>query len=156
MGSHLVKALLLKGHEVSVLEKTRSDTFRILEVFPDITLFSMDENDLEEVFSGSHNYDRIYHTAISYGREGESTLQIFENNTVFSLRILEQAANNKVETFVNMDTSVSRSLNAYALSKRQFAQWGEIYAGQEAIEVTNVQLEHFYGPGDSELGGIRC
>ncbi|MFV2081406.1 MAG: NAD-dependent epimerase/dehydratase family protein [bacterium] len=150
LGSHLVKALLLKGHEVSVLEKTPSDTFRILDVLQDITFFNMDENDLEEVFPRSHGFDRIYHTAISYGREGESTLQIFENNTAFSLRLLESSARSKVETFVNIDTSVNRSLNAYALSKRQFAQWGEIYAGQEAIKFTNVQLEHFYGPGDSD------
>ena len=151
LGSHLVKALLIDGYEVSVLEKTRSDTLRIADVLSDITFFSMDENELQKVFSRSNAFDRIYHTAISYGREGESTLQIFENNTVFSMRILESAFRSNVKTFINIDTSVNSSLNAYALSKRQFAQWGRIYAGEKAIGFTNIQLEHFYGPGDSDI-----
>lgn len=149
LGSHLVMALLERGDTVIVLERSSSDISRISGILPDISFYSLDETSLNKPFEENDGIDIVFHTATSYGRAGESTLQLFETNTTFPLQLLDMASYRKVGNFVNMDTSAHASLNAYALSKKQFAQWGEYFAAHDLIRFLNIELEQFYGPGDS-------
>ncbi|MDT8367125.1 MAG: NAD(P)-dependent oxidoreductase [bacterium] len=149
LGSHLVMALLERGDSVTVLESSSSDISRLSEALPHISFYSLDETGMGRLFDETGGVDIVFHTATSYGRSGESVPQLFETNVIFPLELLNIASQRKVGFFVNMDTSVHASLNAYALSKKQFAQWGEYFAVQKLIGFLNLELEHFYGPGDS-------
>jgi nucleoside-diphosphate-sugar epimerase len=53
-------------------------------------------------------------------------------------------------SFLNMDTALSRDVNAYTLSKHQFAEWGRVFAAHRAatLSFVNLRLQHLYGPGD--------
>ena len=40
-------------------------------------------------------------------------------------------------------------MGGYALSKKQFGDWGKLYAGNKNIRFVNIKLEHMFGPGDN-------
>src|SRR5207344_1577562 len=94
--------------------------------------------------------DAVVHTATSYGRKGEKAVAVLEANTAFPLRLMESGISFGVKTFFNTDTSLNKYMNFYALSKKQFADWGRLLAGQKKIRFINIELEHFYGPGDDD------
>ncbi len=150
LGSHLVMALLERGDSVTILERSSSDISRISETLPHIYFYSLDEGSLETPFAENTGIDIVFHTATSYGKKAESALQMLEENTVFSLQLLEMAVKYGVEKFINMDTYYHPFINAYALSKKHFSQWGEFISVQEKIRFINLKLEHMYGPGDSD------
>lgn len=150
LGSHLTRMLIARGHEVSILKRSFSDCSRIIDLLPRLVCFDLDRLPLTEIFSHLKGIDVVIHAATCYGRNGESCSEIFGANTVFPLSLLELAVSGEVAAFVNTDTSLNRFLNPYALSKRQFAEWGRFYAGKKAIRFMNLELEHFYGTGDDE------
>jgi nucleoside-diphosphate-sugar epimerase len=41
-------------------------------------------------------------------------------------------------------------LNNYALSKKQFAEWLRLLAGEDQIKGINIKIEHMYGPKDDQ------
>jgi nucleoside-diphosphate-sugar epimerase len=94
------------------------------------------------------------HLATCYGRNGESHREVVEANTLFPLALLEEAIRQCVPLFVSADTCFNTwplrygYLRSYTLSKRHFAQWGEVLAAEGPIRFLNVKLQHPYGPGD--------
>lgn len=150
LGSHLVRALLNQGHQVVVLKRSFSDLSRISDVVSSIESYDIDDIDLATPFAGSNRIDVVIHTATCYGRNKENIYQIFEANTVLPLQLLNVAIRYNVSAFVNTDTSLDRFLNPYALSKKQFHDWGILTAAQMGLSFLNLQLEHFYGPGDDD------
>jgi len=148
LGSHLTRMLISSGHDVLILKRSFSDCSRILDLLPRLVSFDLDRLPLTEIFNQLKGIDVVIHAATCYGRNGESSSEVFAANTVFPLSLLELAVSCEVSTFVNTDTSLTRFLNPYALSKRQFSEWGRFYAGKKAIRFVNLELEHFYGTGD--------
>ena len=47
-------------------------------------------------------------------------------------------------------TVLEPSVSNYAMSKQQFAQWGDVLAQQnpERLQFVNIRLQHMFGPGD--------
>jgi nucleoside-diphosphate-sugar epimerase len=91
-------------------------------------------------------YDAVIHTVCDYGRQGQSAFEITQTNLMLGLELLDAAANNGVNTFLNTDSLLSPDVNAYALSKHQFVDWLKFYSNR--IQVINLRLEHMYGPKD--------
>jgi CDP-paratose synthetase len=52
--------------------------------------------------------------------------------------------------FINTGTILEPAVSNYALSKHQFAQWGDALAQQnsERLQFINIRLQHMFGPGD--------
>lgn len=148
LGSHIVRALLAQGSEVSILKRRESSLARIGDLLPKVDSCDIEDTIVEDHFSRGPGYDAIVHAATCYGRKGESITEIVESNLGFPVRLLEAAINSRVGSFVNADTSLPPMVNAYALSKGQFADWGRFLASQGRIRFINLKLEHFYGPGD--------
>jgi len=150
LGSYLVKSLLDKGHDVSILKRSFSDTWRIATVLEKLYVYNIDKCSIQQPFKDHGRYDAIIHTATCYGRNGESAQQICEANTVFPLQLLETAIAYNTATFFNTDTVLKKYLNKYSMSKKQFMEWGKKFANEDAIKFVNIQLEHFFGPKDDE------
>ncbi|WP_298439783.1 NAD(P)-dependent oxidoreductase [Geobacter sp.] len=148
LGSHLVRAFLRQGHQVTIIKRSFSDTSRIAELLPQLVAYDIDACGPERPFAEMGSFDAVIHAATSYGRKGERISEIFEANTSFPLRLLEAAITHKAGVFFNTDTSLARNVNPYALSKKQFLDWGMFFAEQRAVRFVNIELEHFYGPGD--------
>ena len=142
LGSHIVKALLASGHDIVILKRSFSDIWRIREYVGEIQSFDVDIRPVETVFEKCGRFDCVIHTATNYGRRGESASEVFDSNLAFPLRLLNTA------TFFNTATILYSYLNYYALSKRQFEDWGRLFGVQGRIQFVNIKLEHMYGPGD--------
>lgn len=146
LGSCLVRGLLRSGHKITVLKRKSSRTGRLTTVLNDIDFVDV-EDGLDLIFK-NRCIDGILHLATCYGRNKESSSDIFETNTVFPLQLLTLALSHGIAFFINTDTSLDKYLNAYALSKRQFAEWGKWVTIQGKGRFLNIRLEHMYGPQD--------
>lgn len=148
LGSNLVKALIKEGHHVIILKRSGSDLRRLLEVHSEIMSYNVDVVNINDVFRDTGAVDAVIHTATCYGRKGETAEEIFKVNTALPLSILEAATAANVSLFLNTDTILDKFINPYALSKKQFHDWGKLFAASGRIRFININLEHMYGPGD--------
>lgn len=154
LGSFIVKALVKEGHQVLILKRSFSNNYRIAKLTPYITVYNLDEIELEIMFQEVKNIDAIIHTATCYGHNNESIREIVEANVSFPLQLLELAAFYKTKLFINTDTfssvnSLSDYLINYNLSKKTFLNWGKVISAKRKINFINAKLEHLYGPLDN-------
>jgi CDP-paratose synthetase len=150
LGSHLAKALLAQGYDVVALKRKTSALYRIESILSKITFYDVEELDFDSLFLKENKIDAVIHTATIYGRDGESSSEIFATNTIFPLSLLDAAIRADVKLFINTDTVLDKYLNVYALSKNQFMQWGRYFSQKNKIHFVNLRLEHFYGQGDDD------
>ena len=148
LGSHLTRAFLGEGHRVVALKRATSSLIRLAEVADKVAFYDLEGLDLQATVSREAPIDAVIHTATCYGRRGESAVEVFEANTTFPLRLLAAAGRHGVGVFLNADTVLPRDVNAYALSKFQFVEWGKRLSQDQHIRFVNLRLEHLYGPGD--------
>ena len=145
LGSHLLEALLNVGYKVAILKRSTSDTWRINHLLDVVKAYDIDTQQVEQAFT-DQRIDVIIHTACCYGRNGESICEIVESNLIFGLKLLDACIKYSVGTFCNTDTLLNRSLNDYALSKKQLTEW--LKQKSDQVQVINLKLEHMYGPKD--------
>ncbi|MGG3888364.1 NAD-dependent epimerase/dehydratase family protein [Metabacillus fastidiosus] len=156
LGSHLTKTLVKEGHEVIILKRSFSNTWRISDVLSNVTVFNIDECSLEQPFIEFGSIDAVIHTATMYDRYGERVSQLLDANVSFPLQLLETAMSFQTKLFINTDSFIHKNnagykhLAGYALTKKQFLEWGKEFSLTGKIRFINVKLEHIYGSFDSE------
>lgn len=146
LGSAIARLCVTAEMEVSAIRRTGSNLARLDGVAERIAFF--DNTDAGIAAALDHPYDAVVHAATCYGRQGESWPTLLETNTLFPLRILEKVVGRDPFVFVNIDTVLDAHTNAYAMSKRQFADWGRMAVKLGGFRLANVRLEHLYGPND--------
>lgn len=147
LGSYLLKRLVQEGFNVIALKRSTSDTYRIEKLLSKITYYDVDTTEIAEIFK-KHTIDLVVNTVTDYGRANSQISSILETNLMFSVRLLENAAENHVKTFINTDTLLEKEINAYALSKNQLVQWMHFLS--DKMNMVNIKIEHMYGPLDDE------
>lgn len=105
-----------------------------------------DAADPEGAFA-RHRIGWVVHAATCYGRAGESEAEVAEANTAFPSRVL--AAARGVSLFVNIDTGLPDTTNAYSRTKAAFRDAGRRAAEAGQLRFVNLRLQHFYGAGDA-------
>lgn len=145
LGSHLLKGLLARRYAVTILKRATSDTKRIESEIEQVRVIDTDRVPLSQAFAGV-SADAVIHTACSYGRQGESVVEMLETNVVFGLHLLKVARETGAQRFINTDTALPRTLNQYALSKKQLVDWLRFESGQP--RVVNLRVDQMYGPDD--------
>ena len=145
LGSYLLEALLTKGYKLVILKRATSKVWRIEHLMSQVISYDVDIQPLELAFT-DQRIDYVMHTACHYGRNDNNISQTVETNLMFSLRILDACIKFNTDTFFNTDTLLSKHLNTYSLSKKQFVEWLRQYS--DKIQVVNLKLEHMYGPKD--------
>lgn len=149
LGGRLALALAASGHDLVLLKRRRSDMRRVEKLLTRCIVYDVEDTPLQDVFDAAP-VDAVVHTAVCYGRAGESAARIAEVNIEWPLRLMESAATAGTRLFLNTDTGLERMITPYALSKKQFREWGCFFAAAHRIRFVNVILEHFYGEGDDE------
>jgi len=144
LGKNLLKGLLNSGYEVAVLVRTQSNISEITKL-GEFKICHSDKDSLKVLFN-SFIPDIIIHTAASYGRNSENMEEVIKTNLLFPIELLQLATEHQVSYFINTDTSLPKELNWYSRSKKQFLEWLEVCSSQ--INIVNLELEYFYGPGD--------
>jgi CDP-paratose synthetase len=150
LGKHLTRALLQAGHQIAIVIRTASKIEGIATNTSQLKVFLLEQDPLNKIFSDFDGFDAIIHTVTCYGRNQETPEQIFGVNTLFPLRLLQTASKFQTKVFINTDTILYKFINEYALSKKQFAEWGQYFAAQGRIGFLNLQLAQFYGPDGDE------
>ena len=151
LGSALALHWLHAGHQVALLVRTTSqlDRLRGLEASFDIGRCTTDAE--VKAFVTKVQPEAVVHTACAYGRQDETSLQLFDANLRLGLIVLQalQHAAQPV-TLINTGSALAPEVSPYALSKHQFAQWGRMLATESGgqVKFVNVLLQHMYGPGD--------
>lgn len=147
LGSHLLDSFILQGFEVVILKRTTSDTWRIAHLLDKVKFYNIDEITLKTIFE-EFEPEIIVHTACSYGRKNENTIDVVKSNLLFGLQLLEESIKNNVKTFINTDSLLPRNINDYSLSKAQFTDWLKMRSNK--IQVVNFKIEHMYGVKDDD------
>lgn len=156
LGGHLTKALVQAGHEVIILKRSYSNTWRIAKILPNLTVFNIDHCPLEQPFLECGPIDVVIHSATKYDRNGEQASQLLDSNVSFPLKLLETASLFRTEIFINTDSFIHKNnagykhLAGYALTKKQFLEWGKEFSLLNKIHFINMRLEHIYGSFDNE------
>lgn len=140
LGRWLLPALRAKGFRILLLSRSCRNLPSANYIYT--------PGEAEKAFT-SHKIWGVLHLAACYGRQNETAEEVFLANTAFPLRLLELAVKYRVLHFFNTDTILTPFLNFYSLSKNQFFQWLSLYV--DKIQVTNLRLDHFYGPEDSPV-----
>jgi len=148
LGSALVHGLAAAGHEVVALLRSTSADHRLKPLADGVALHRAADAAGAAKAVRETEPDAVIHTAYSYGRHGESFAAVAEVNLGFGLAVADAAIAAGVPRFLNTDTVLDRHANAYALSKKQFAEWGRWLAEQGRIRFCNLLLQHMYGPFD--------
>ena len=150
LGSRIASRCCSDGHQVVALKRKTSSLEKVKNIEKDLVFFDVEDIDYSWLFSKFH-FDLVLHCSTCYGHNKESISEMLESNIVFPTKILDAAINAKVPFFINTDTAISSDVNAYALSKKQFRNWGIHYSDNKEITFINIILEHFYGPFDSDV-----
>jgi nucleoside-diphosphate-sugar epimerase len=143
LGGRITQTLLKQGYKIIALTPNAQDSVRQK---PGLKVYRLDKTAPEEVFR-KNKINGIIHLATCYGRAKEDTAAIAKVNIIFPLTLLELAVKYGVSFFINTDTILAPNLNAYALTKSQFAAWLDLYS--DKIKAVNMRLDHFYGPFDN-------
>jgi len=152
LGSALAKHWAQAGHQMTLLARPSSSMRRVEALLPEVQLARLiSDSDIVKLVEKIAP-DVIVHTACAYGRQGESALQVFDANVRLGKVLLDGVLGGVGPRvgFINTGTVLEPSVSNYALSKQQFAQWGDALAQQnpERLQFINIRLQHMYGPGD--------
>lgn len=150
LGSNLASRLVQQGYEVHGLLRKSSSIDRIDQILNNISLYYIEETNLDVLFGKLEKNFCIVHTATNYGRNNESVSEIFYANTVFPLKLLDYGVRAGASLFINTDTILDKYLNVYSFSKNQLMQWGRYFSVHEKISFINLRLEHIYGSNDDQ------
>jgi CDP-paratose synthetase len=152
LGSALAKHWTQAGHQLTLLVRPTSSLHRVAELLPAVQLAKcISDSEIVQLVQATAP-DVIVHTACAYGRLGETALQVFDANVRLGMLLLDGVlggAGARVG-FINTGTVLEPSVSNYAMSKQQFAQWGDVLAQQnpERLQFVNIRLQHMFGPGD--------
>jgi nucleoside-diphosphate-sugar epimerase len=107
-----------------------------------------------EVLMRDEGIETILHMATNYDRNGSRITEVVEANLTLPLQLLIAGTNSGVKHFINVDSFYTKTefeykqLFNYTQSKRALIPWLQHYS--EEILVSNLILEHMYGPGDRD------
>lgn len=149
LGSTIAKRLVVNGFKVHGLVRKASELKRLDNILEQIDVHIIDDIEINDLIS-TLKPKAIIHTATSYGRKGETNLDIMISNTIFPASLLFAAKTHGVEVFVNSDTVLDKFLNAYSLSKNNLLDWGKFVSLDGQIKFINMKLQHLIGPNDDE------
>jgi len=147
LGSKLLAQLLngSENYEITIVKRSFSNTKRIKEHLNKIRTIDVDQQEISVAFEAA-SFDGIFHFATNYGRQNPSHREVFEANFLLPIDLFELGKKHGVKLFLNIDTMLEKSVSIYSLSKAYFRDYLE--TNQEGALITNVALEHFFGPGD--------
>lgn len=148
LGSHLAHRFVEQGNRVIALVRNRTSLRRLSDIADRVQFCNVEMLDLETQFQDLKRIDVVINAAADYGRQGSPLSKLVETNILWGLRLAEAAGKVGTTCFLNAGSALSPEVSPYALSKRQFSQWGKRLAEQQKLHFVDVLLEHIYGEDD--------
>lgn len=155
LGSALARHWVARGHDLLLLARPTSRLDRLADLLASVRVVRASAPDEIVAAVRVAAPDAIVHTACSYGRKGETALDVMDANlrlgTVLLQAVLDEPARESgPTTFLNTGTVLAPDVSLYALSKNQFSAWGAALATQapDRLRFIDIRLQQMYGPGD--------
>jgi len=156
LGSALVRFWAKRGHQLSLLARPSSRLERLADLPASVQVVRASEPDEISAVVREAMPDAIVHTACSYGRKGESTLEVLDANIRLGIVLLQAVLDcNSFKglpstLFMNTGSALEPGVSLYALSKKQFSEWGAVLAASspQHRRFIDIRLQQMYGPGD--------
>lgn len=151
LGSALALRLRQLDHDVVLLARQNSRLWRLGDQTDNFRVARYAGSEELKPLLAEIDPDAIVHTACAYGRRDETLADIVGANLGLGLEILQVLeARERSTLFLNTGTVLEPGVNAYALSKNQFSDWGHLLAERTVgkVRFINVRLQHMYGPHD--------
>ena len=151
IGSHVARALVSEGRDVTILCRSFSQTNRISDILNHIRRIDLDQLSLKEALAEC-KVAGVVHLATNYDQDESQTEEIFKANLLLPIQLLEFAVGRQAKFFINTDSFFCKPQFAYPYmlkyiySKECFIGWARKHATQ--ICIASLQLEHVYGPAD--------
>ena len=141
MGGNLARLLASEGHRVCLPLRSQSSTVKISDLKDSCAIEKYSSQlDLKKIILNARP-EILIHMATSYGRSGESDVDIVKANVLFGISLLEIAENLGYPVkFINTDTCLEANLNSYALSKSQFVDWGRLLSNGDSNNLTFINV----------------
>lgn len=149
LGGHVLAALVDQGRHVVVLKRRASSTALLDSFGAAIEVVDIDRAPIHHILD-NHGIASIVHLACDQGRGEADIVRLASANILLGLQLLAAARDCGVQRFLNADTQLEASVSAYALSKKQFADWLPYFA--EDLGIANLRLGNIYGPGEPAQG----
>ena len=162
-GSHLVRRLISRGHEVLVLDNKKGLVHdELINLGAEITLGSITDHDL--VHRLTKGCDIVHHLAAAFREINVTQSHYWQVNVNGTRDLLEAAAKHGVERFIYCSTcgvhgdvknppagekSPIAPADYYQLTKYEGEKIVEQYA-QQGLKVSILRPAAIYGPGDPE------
>ncbi len=165
IGSYLLENLLSLGHKVIVLKRSNSDTWRIDHLLSKVTVFNMDENDLERVFV-DNKIDCVMHLATNYVKFNDKLSDVAEMinfNVNIASQLCELCIKHGVKNFINSGTMTEYTMketpikegdervayNLFSATKVAFDAILQFYAKRYKLRVIDLKLFAPFGEKDN-------
>ena len=141
LGSKVVKDLLNKGHEITVLHR---ENYKIVEQ----NNRNLHYLKYKEIYSENNldDYEAIFYCATKYSYKKGKIIELLDANLILPLKLLKIAYRSRIKYFINIDTIIDKNLNEYSTSKSSLRYWIQKFDG--SINIVNIRIDHFFGPGD--------
>lgn len=153
LGSALAQYWEKQGHEIFLLLRERSDLWRFGDQAKKFKTcnYKSDTEILNFVVGSSP--DVVVHTACTYGRKGESYIELVDTNIRLGMLILHsiESGGNSV-SFINIGTALPPEVSFYASTKSHFRQLASSFCENSCknIRFSSVILQQVFGAFDDE------
>jgi len=151
IGSHIARALVFEGKDVTVLCRSFSNTNLISDILDHVRRVDLDQLPLTEALAGN-KVAGVVHLATNYEQDESQTEEIFKTNLLLPIQLLDFAVTRQAKFFINTDSFFCKPqfayphMLSYTYSKQCFLGWARKSAAK--IHISSLQLEHVYGPAD--------
>lgn len=167
IGSHLIYRLLKLNHNIFLLKRSFSKTWRIKDILNQLIVFDIDKLDtLDEIFN-NHKIELVMHLAgkhFKHHSSFEEAKELNESNIILGANILEVAIKYHVRGFINTGTfseyrpakeplsekNLIKPYNYYSVTKIAFEQFLKYYAIKNKIRGVTLKLFSPYGDKDND------
>jgi dolichol-phosphate mannosyltransferase len=152
IGSHLVRRLVERGDEVSVLIKQATDTSRIADLIPRLKVFYGDLNDAVVLARIARDAapSAIYHLAASTIRSGIAAAddEVVRTNFLGTVNLIKALADIPYRSFVHAGSFLEyKPAEVYSISKLSATLYGQAVAAAAKKPILTLRTFTPYGPG---------
>jgi CDP-paratose synthetase len=149
------KLLRHPGLKLHLIHRSTSNLdFLSTEDKTQVNLINIDKNQEIKGLINEGSITTILHMATNYDRNGSQISEVVEANLTLPLKLLVAGENTGLKHFINIDSFYTKAefeykrLFNYTQSKRALIPWLKNFS--DSILVSNMILEHMYGPGDRD------
>ena len=166
VGSYLLKSLLSKkNYNITLLLRSKSNTFRITEVMDKCNIYYFEDMQIEDLFKKS-NFNGVIHLATHYTKNEQyyDIDRYIKTNIELPTKLIHLSSQYNLKFFINTgsffeydfnknpiseDSNISPH-NLYASSKLAFDCIIKYYANHSSLNIVTLKLAAVYGYNDKQ------